>query len=106
MAPPALMRYGTAMRNQTLLSTIDDMLLSLECSCGHRAEIEVAGLIPRMEEEATVQDVVDAARCRACGCRGTIIHTRIVYALPGTRAPCTSGILCRCCTDASPAAER
>lgn len=82
-----MVRYGTAMKNRTLLSTIDDMLLSLECSCGHRAEIEVAELIPRMDEEATVQDVVDAARCRACGCRGTIIYTRIVYAQPGLRPP-------------------
>lgn len=75
------------MKNQTLLSTIDDMLLSLECSCGHRAEKAVAELIPLMDEEATVQDVVEAARCRACGCRETIIYTRIVYAQPGARAP-------------------
>lgn len=66
-------------RNQTLLSTIDDMLLSLECSCGHRAVIPVADLLKRMPDEAVVQDVVDAARCRSCGCRGTIIYTRIVY---------------------------
>lgn len=75
------------MKNTTLLSTIDDMILSLECSCGHRAEKAVADLIPLMEDEATVQDIVEAARCRACGCRGTIIYTRIVYAQPGARPP-------------------
>jgi hypothetical protein len=61
------------------LSTIDDMALSLEWTCGHRALVDVADVLPKLPEETTVQDVVDRARCRACGCRNTIVYTRIVY---------------------------
>lgn len=68
-------------RNQTLLSTINDMVLPLECSCGHRASIRMAELLPTMPEEATVQTVTDRAKCRACGSRGTdaVLYARIVY---------------------------
>ncbi len=67
--------------NQTLLSTINDMILSLECSCGHRASIRIAELLPKMPEETSVQDVIDRAKCRVCGAygSGTVLYARIVY---------------------------
>lgn len=68
-------------RNETLLTSIDDMVLSLECSCGHRASVNVADLLPKLAADATVQDVLDRARCRACGARGgdAVLYTRIFY---------------------------
>jgi hypothetical protein len=66
-------------RHQTRLNVIDDMILSLECSCGHRSQMPVIDLLPLLPDDATVQDVIDRARCRACQCRGTVIYTRIVY---------------------------
>lgn len=41
----------------------------------------MAELLPKMPEEATVQDVIDRAKCRACGARGTdaVLYARIVY---------------------------
>lgn len=68
-------------RNAPSLSTINDMVISLECSCGRRAMIRVAALLPKMPTEAEVQDVIDRAKCRACGARGAgaVLYARIVY---------------------------
>lgn len=69
-------------RNETLLSAIDDLILSLECTCGHRATLAVAEPLPKVSEEAAIQDVVDRSRCRACDARGAnaVPYVRIVYA--------------------------
>ncbi len=68
-------------RNQTLLSTINEMMLSLECSCGHQSSIRVSELLPTMPVEATVQDVIDRAKCRACSAcgSGAVLYAWIVY---------------------------
>jgi hypothetical protein len=66
-------------RNGTLLITIRDHVLSLECRCGHRALIDISDVRPKLPGDASVQTVIDRARCQKCGRRGDVLHSRIVY---------------------------
>jgi hypothetical protein len=62
----------------TLLATIRSHHLYLECACGRGAEVSVADAIGRLGHGANVGDVVDKARCAACGAK-SVKEVRIVY---------------------------
>ena len=65
-------------RPTTLLATIQSHHLYLECACGRGAEVSVADAIGRLGHGANVGDVVDKARCVACGAK-SVREVRIVY---------------------------
>ena len=65
-------------RSTTLLATIRSHHLYLECACGHGAEVAVAEAMARLGHAANVGDVVDRARCAACGAR-SVAEMRITY---------------------------
>ncbi len=65
-------------RPTTVLATIRSHHLYLECACGRGAELSVADAIRRLGHGANVGDVVDKARCGACGAK-SVSEVRIVY---------------------------
>ena len=65
-------------RPTTLLATIRSHHLYLECACGRGAEVSVADAIGLLGHSANVGDVVDKARCAACGAK-SVRQVRIVY---------------------------
>ena len=64
-------------RLTTLLATIRSHHLYLECTCGRGAEVSVADAIGRLGHRANVSDVVEKARCAACG-KKSVKEVRIV----------------------------
>lgn len=66
------------MKRPTLLATIRSHHLYLECACGRGAEVSVADAIGRLGHSANIDDVVDKARCVACGAK-SVREVRIVY---------------------------
>jgi hypothetical protein len=65
-------------RLTTLLATIRSHHLYLECTCGRGAEVSVADAIGRLGHSANASDVVEKARCAACG-KKSVKEVRIVY---------------------------
>lgn len=66
------------MKRPTLLATIRSHHLYLECACGRGAEVSVLGAIGCLGQSANVGDVVDKARCTACGAK-SVAEVRIIY---------------------------
>lgn len=62
----------------TLLRSITSNDVWLRCRCGHGRHIAVADVIEG-RESWSLDDLVKAGRCSACGARGQIVERHISY---------------------------
>ena len=51
----------------TKLGTVRDHHLSIECSCGHSAQLAIADLLERHRPESTIRSLLVKMKCRKCG---------------------------------------
>ena len=76
---------------RTLLATIRQHHLFLECTCGHGALVSASEAIQLLGHGACISDVIERARCLSCGGK-SVKDMRIIYkgasttALLGTEA--------------------
>jgi hypothetical protein len=63
----------------TRLSSISTHDIWVECHCGHHASLSVAELLQRLPPETTVDQVVAATRCSACGRRDNLKNMRLTF---------------------------
>jgi hypothetical protein len=62
---------------RTLLATISQHHLFLECACGHGSLVSVSEALQLLGNSACIRDVNKRARCGACGAK-TVTDMRIV----------------------------
>jgi hypothetical protein len=63
---------------RTLLATIRQHHLFLECACGHGALVSASEAIQLLGHGACIGDVVNRARCLSCGGK-SVRDMRIIY---------------------------